>query len=265
MSVTAGFRIWLLSMVLAAFAGPGISRADAGGCPTSGSDIATDRPDVTNSSLVVPAGSLQGESGINLSARRDVQILDGTNSRLRLGVAPCLEVLVDLPSYFAAPRGHAGSGFSNVAPAVKWQISPVPGKVDLSATFGVGLPTGTSAIAGPGAQPYVQFPWSYELTGGWGLSGMVTTFFRPSDPVAKLSQEATFVVERKIGERAALFVEYVGDFPDRGGPSHLINSGGLYRVTPTQQLDFHVGFGLNRNAPDYFFGLGYSFRIDGLF
>jgi hypothetical protein len=265
MSVPAGFWIWLLCGVGAAFAAPSESWADARGCPSSRSEIATDRPDVTNSSLVVPTGSLQSENGVNLSARRDAQMVDGTNSRLRLGVAPCLEVLVDLPSYVAAPRGRGNSGFSNVAPAVKWQISPLPGKVDLSATFGVGLPTGTADIAGPGAQPYVQLPWSLKLNGGWGLSGMVTTFFRPSDPAARLTQEATFVVERQIGERAALFVEYVGDFPSRGGASHLINSGGAYRLTPTQQVDFHVGFGLNRNAPDYFFGLGYSFRIDGLF
>jgi hypothetical protein len=265
MSVSAGFRIWLLSVVLAALGCPGVSSAEAGGCPKSGTEIETDRPDVTNSSLVVPTGSLQGENGVNLSARRGAQTLDGTNSRLRLGVAPCLEILVDLPTYFVALRGRPDSGFSNVAPAVKWQISPLPGKFDLSATFGVGLPTGTAAIAGPGTQPYLQFPWSYEFTRAWGLSGMLTTFLRPSDPAARLTQEATFVVERKIGERAALFVEYVGDFPDRGGASHLFNSGGLYRVTPTQQIDFHVGFGLNRNAPDYFFGLGYSFRIDGLF
>ena len=264
MSVSAGFRIWLLSVVLAALGCPGVSAAEAGGCPKSGSEIETDRPDVTNSSLVVPTGSLQSENGVNLSARGASQTLDGTNSRLRLGVAPCLEVLVDLPNYFAAPRGQAGSGFSNVAPAVKWQISPLPGKVDLSATFGLGLPTGTAAMTGTGAQPYLQFPWSYELTRDWGLSGMVTTFLRPSDPASKLTEEATFVVEHKFGERAALFVEYVGDFPDRGGPSHLINSGALYRVTPRQQLDFHVGFGLNHNAPDYFFGFGYSFQIDGL-
>ena len=41
----------------------------AGECPTSASEIATDRPDVTNSSLVVPVGSLQGENGINTTRR----------------------------------------------------------------------------------------------------------------------------------------------------------------------------------------------------
>ena len=33
---------------------------------------------------------------------------------------------------------------------------------------------------------------------------------------------------------------------------------------PTQQIDFHVGIGLNENAPVYIFGIGYSFRLDGL-
>ena len=75
--------------------------ARAESCPTPADEIATDRPDVTNSSLVVPVGSFQSENGINLSARDGGRTIDGTNSRLRLGIAPCLEVLVDLPTYFA--------------------------------------------------------------------------------------------------------------------------------------------------------------------
>ena len=41
----------------------GCARADA--CPDANQDIVTDRPSVTNSSVVVPAGSLQMENGIN--------------------------------------------------------------------------------------------------------------------------------------------------------------------------------------------------------
>jgi hypothetical protein len=74
-----------------------------------------------------------------------------------------------------------------------------------------------------------------------------------------------FVVERQVGSRADLFLEYAGYFPHHGISSQLINSGGAYRITPRQQLDFHAGFGINRNAPRYFFGVGYSFRLDGLF
>ncbi len=113
--------------------------AAADNCTQNTSPIATDRPDVTNSSVVVPVGSFQSENGINLSRHDGGEVFDGTNSRLRLGIAPCLEVLVDIPNYTNAFRGLAASGFGDVAPAVKWQISPVPGKVDLSMTIGAAL------------------------------------------------------------------------------------------------------------------------------
>ena len=242
-----------------------VAAAAADTCPQPGSEIVTDRPDVTNSSLVVPKGSFQQENGVNIAGRDGGQVIDGTNTRLRLGVAECLEVLVDVPTYFDALSGQASTGFTNVTPAVKWQISPLPGKIDLSAVFGAGLPTGTKAIAGPGVQPYVQFPWSWELGGGWGLSGMLTNFIVPADPVNKLSTQTTFVIEREIGKQAFLFVEYVGDYHVHGGPSYLFNSGGGYRITNTQQIDFHIGIGLNDNAPSYVFGIGYSFRFDRLF
>jgi hypothetical protein len=80
-----------------------------------------------------------------------------------------------------------------------------------------------------------------------------------------LTTETTLSLEREIGEHADLFVEYVGDYPDRSPSLLMLNSGGAWRFTRTQQLDFHVAFGLSTNAPHYIFGLGYSFRFDGLF
>jgi hypothetical protein len=181
-------------------------------CTQTSAPIETDRPDITNSSVVVPVGSFQSENGINSSRRDGSLIFDGTNSRLRLGIAPCMEVLVDLPTYVTNMRGSGASGFTDAVPAVKWQISPVPGKFDLSVTAGVGLPTGAVAIAGPGVQPYLQFPWSVELGSGWAITGMVTNFFTPADPVNRYTNQSTVVIERQFGERAFLFAEYVGEF-----------------------------------------------------
>jgi hypothetical protein len=65
--------------------------AAADSCPQPGSEIATVRPDTTNSSLVVPQGTFQHENGVNISGRDGGQVFDGTNTRLRLGIAPCLE------------------------------------------------------------------------------------------------------------------------------------------------------------------------------
>jgi hypothetical protein len=244
---------------------PRSQAAEADRCPGADQPIATDRPDTANSSLVVPVGSLQSENGVDVSSQRGERALTGPNSRLRLGVAPCLEVFLDVPSYMAALRGDAPSGFGDVAPGLKWQISPAPGDFDLSATFGMALPTGSQAIAGPGVQPYLQFPWSKKLTEDWSLSGMLTVFDRPADPVGKVTTETSFVIGRDFGESFELFTEYVGDFPDAGPSRQLINSGALWRVSKTQQLDMHVAFGLNGTSPNLIVGVGYSFRLDGLF
>jgi hypothetical protein len=258
--VPCALLVWAFTTITVADA-----RAEGESCPTPKDEIATDRPDVTNSSVVVPFGSFQSENGINAYSRDGGREIDGTNTRWRLGIANCLEVFVDVPTYFANIKAPGSSGWTDVAPAVKWQISPVPGKIDLSVTAGIFLPTGNARIAGSGNQPYLQFPWSWELHDGWGLSGMFTEFFRPAELTTKRVTETTFVIEKKLTERLSLFTEYVGDYPNGAGAIILLNSGGLYHLTPTQQVDFHVAFGLNHNSPSYTLGVGYSFRIDGLF
>jgi hypothetical protein len=60
-------RVKISVLLATASVAPIDARADT--CPTAKDEIATDRPDVTNSSLVVPTGSLQSENGVNFSAR----------------------------------------------------------------------------------------------------------------------------------------------------------------------------------------------------
>ena len=75
------------ALAVIVFIGLGNRAAWADGCPLPTSEIDTDRPDTTNSSEVVPVGSLQVENGVNIADWPDGTRLDGTNSRLRLGVA----------------------------------------------------------------------------------------------------------------------------------------------------------------------------------
>jgi hypothetical protein len=260
---SAGRLVGGLLSALALFV-PATARADAE-CPGKESDIVTDRGDATNSSVVVPAGSLQGEHGAELTALGGARRVAAPTIRLRYGVWSCAEILLDLPSYVLRLRGQASSGFANLAPGVKWQFGPLPGDIDLALIAGVGLPTGAAGVAGRGAQPYLQLPWSLELGRGWGASGMVTTFFFPSESRNKVVTEPTLALEKEIGGTASVFVEYVGDYRPHASPSHLFNTGGAYRFSPTQQIDIHAGFGLNNAAPSFVFGVGYSVRLDALF
>jgi hypothetical protein len=238
-------------LLLASTAGGGLV-ASADDCPTISDEIATDRPDVTNSSLVVPLGSLQAENGVDWAVRHGSNVLDGTNTRLRFGVAHCTEFLVDVPSYFGSLNGSQPSGFSNVVVLLKRQL-PVPLGFDLSATAGLGFPSGSKKISGLGYQPYIQFPWSHSIANGWGVEGMFTVIWFPSDSTRNPTFEPTFAVERDFGPSADLFVEYVGDY-DHQRPTQLLDGGGAWRLTATQQVDFHIGVGLNSSTDDAILG-----------
>jgi hypothetical protein len=232
-------------------------------CPTAADEIATDRPDVTNSSLVVPLGSLQAENGIDSSVRHGSNALDGTNTRLRLGIAHCAEFLIDIPNYLDSFNGSQPSGFSDVVVSFKRQL-PVPFGFEMSATAGLGFPSGSSKISGQGYQPYIQFPWSHKVADGWEVVGMFTLTWFPGEPTQNPTFEPTFSLERAFGSSTDMFMEYVGDY-DHQRPMQVLDTGGSWRFTKTQQLDFHLGFGLNSSSVDHYFSIGYSFRLDGLF
>jgi hypothetical protein len=157
---------------------------------------------------VVPFGSLQAENGVDWLARHESNSLDATNTRLRAGVAHCGEFLIDIPSYSGSLNGSEPSGFSDVVVSFKRQL-PVPFGFNLSATSGLGFPSGSSKISGPGYQPYIQFPWSHEIADGWGVEGMFTVTWYPSDSHRNPTFEPTFSLGKEFGKTAGLFVEYV--------------------------------------------------------
>src|SRR5216684_2404725 len=65
----------------------------------SSQDIVTDRPDITESSIVVPPGTLQGENGVTWTGDHGRRTLDVSESLLRLGVWSRTEVRIELPNY----------------------------------------------------------------------------------------------------------------------------------------------------------------------
>jgi len=260
--VCCGISILTLSF------GTAVLRADE--CPGSASEIVTDRPDITNSSLVVPVGSLQAENGMDWTWWQATNALDATNTRLRLGIAHCIEFLVDVPSYFGSMSSSKPAGFSDTVLSVKRQFQ-APLGFFLSATAGVAMPSGSAQISGRGYQPYLQFPWSHALADGWTLEGMITAVWLPSQPALNWMLEPTLSLERELGPSFDMFMEYVGLY-DRQQPEQLVDGGRAWRFSRTQQLDFHIGVAINRGSTalngrpvDRYFGIGYSLRLDSLF
>lgn len=86
---------------LAASVGVIIGCACAAGDDGGSPPIATDRPSVTDSSVVVPAGSLQFEDGFAYTVSQGQSGWDGSETLLRFGLASKTELRLDVPDYFS--------------------------------------------------------------------------------------------------------------------------------------------------------------------
>ncbi len=188
---------------------------------------------------------------------------DGPETSIRFGVASNTEVRLSAPDYYYdVPMGAgAVSGFGDIALGMKQQLGPTPGGFDLSVILFLSLPTGANALSSHGYDPGVQLPWSRKLSANWTAAGQLAVYWPTEVNARNVTGESTFLLDRQLTEPLDAFVEYAGDFPELGGPRHLLHFGASYKIAPRQQLDIHYGIGLSSAAVDRFIGIGYSFRF----
>lgn len=225
--------------------------------------IVTDRPDVTESSIVVPAASFQLENGITWTDDHGVGAVDAAETLVRYGLSARTELRLVTPNYSANfTQLNAPSGFGDLAIGMKQQIGPLWKTFELSVIAALSLPTGANRISSHGFDPFIKFPWSREFGSGWSIGGMQSLFWNTLNGKRDLVWEPTFMAEKEITEPWSVFVEYAGDFAQIGGSKQMAHFGTAYRITPRQQIDAHFGFGVSPAAPSHFFAVGYSIRID---
>jgi hypothetical protein len=252
------------AVVLVAFSHTAVAQS-APGPPVDGGEIVTDRPDVTEAAVVVPKGSVQIENGFTWSLDHGSNSIDLSESLVRVGIAGRTELRIGLPNYFDKHAGDASSsGFQDLSFGIKQQLGPLPGNIDLAVIVASSFPTGHRGLSSGGVDPFIKLPWSKELPRGWSVGGMQSLFWNTEDRNRNITSETTIYLERQLTKPWDVFVEYAGDYTQRSGSRQLAHFGTAYKITATNQFDFHFGFGLSHATPNHFFAVGYSFRLDGL-
>src|ERR1700691_4244485 len=175
------------------------------------------RPAVTNSSVVVPAGSLQVENGFLETSSQGQNVLDGPESLVRFGVATRTELRFTVPDYFYNLTASGGSGFGDVAIGVKQTLGPTHG-FDISVILFLSFPTGANGVSSGGYDPGLPVPWSRALSTNWTAAGMFSVYWPTQGRTRNVTGESTFLVDRQLTKPWDAFIEYAGDFPENGGP-----------------------------------------------
>ena len=254
---------WLLAaIVLGGVAGRG---QEAPANDPAASPIATDRPSVTDSSVVVPRGSVQFENGFLETGTPSLHTLDGPETLIRAGLLARTELRLYVPNYYynqALGIGEgAPSGFGDLAIGLKQQAGPLPGKFDLSVVAYLSIPTGANAISSHAYDPAVQVPWSRALSSKWTLAGQASWYAPTQNGRRNQTVEPTLLISRQLSKHWSAFAEYAGDFSQHAERRNLAHFGTAVAISRRQQLDFHVGVGEMAGASFHFVGFGYSFQF----
>ncbi len=224
--------------------------------------ITTDRPAITDASTVVRNGVLVFENGFAEAGSHGQQSFDVPETLVRLGLTPRAEFRFGVPDYYQNVNNGTGfgSGWGDLSLGIKQQLVAGAAGFDASLIVSLSFPTGANAVSSHGYDPQFLMPWSHSISKNWTAEGMFSLLWPTQGKTRNLTGQASFLVDRQIIGRWDAFIEYGGEFPERGGPQHLLHLGTAFKITPNQQLDFHIGFGLSSAAVDHFVGFGYSFQ-----
>jgi hypothetical protein len=229
--------------------------------------ISTDRPSITDSSLVVPSGDLLFENGFTETAAQGERAFDFPEMLIRFGLTSHTELRITPPEYFqnfSTVSGFA-SGFGDFSFGIKQQLLATSQSFTAALILSLSIPTGAKALSSHGYDPSILLPWSHPIARNWVAAGMFSLLFPTEGGSHNMTGQASFLIDRQLTPKWDAFLEYGGEFPSLGTPQHTFHSGTSYKITANQQLDVHFGVGFSGATPDHFIGFGYSFQFPSAF
>lgn len=231
--------------------------------------LVTDRPDFTESTETVSPGRLQLEAGYTFTRNEDDREHALGELLLRVGLWQQVELRLAGNSFVwvDSPEGDA-HGFEDTSLGVKVKLVDGSERFELirpSVAFilATTLPTGDDDFGEDTLQPEVKLALAWDHSERLSL-GSNLNYAYPSESEDHFHQfSGSLALGYALIERWGSYIEYFGFVPEsEDGPKASFFNGGItYLINDDLQLDARAGVGVfNGDSPDYFTGLGVSWR-----
>jgi hypothetical protein len=235
-------------------------------------DINPDRPDLTTSAEVVPAGALQIETGLEYARERvggaatERQL--SVQGVLRLGLTPALEISIEGEPFLWLRAAADDHGSGDYTLALKYRfLAPAPdgGGPALALKPFVKLPTAREPLGserpdfGALLLMSVALPWSLSLDANAGVAAIGQRRPEGFIPQGIASASLSWAVTERLSSITELFL---ATKEERGGRDSLLATVALmYRVTPRLALDAGMRTTITGQGPDWSAFIGLSVRL----
>lgn len=222
-------------------------------------DLVTDRPDFTESAVVVPLGHIQVESGLTWKNGDDgTDVISGPEILVRWTVVRRFELRFGLPDFVDVADSGGPSGFGDGSVGAKVQFGPAASGWDLAAIATLSLPTGEDELTSDAVDPEFILVASRDLNKSLSVGVQFTAAGPTNNDDRDFEWGGTLVFGKSINQRWGGFAELAAIVPESGTAPILAHHGYTYQPRSNLQIDVHGGIGLSSSAPDFFVGGGFS-------
>lgn len=238
-------------------------------------EMATDRPDFTESAVVVPLRALQVETGLSWErALGDLSTFTAPEALVRYSPAPRTELRFEVPNYARAevpddrawdPAGGSRdpltkSGFGDPAFGAKLQMGPI-GAVDAAVIVMASVPWAETEFTTDGLNPEVALTASRGIGARFSLGAQGTAAWVGEASERERVLGGTVVAGAALTPAWGAFLEIAVESEENAEAATLLHHGYTRALGDNLQLDLHGGIGLSDRAPDHFVGAGFSARL----
>lgn len=229
-------------------------------------ELVTDRPDFTESSLVVGKGIWQLETGAIYGGEGTARAFAAPQALLRVGVSRTFELRFGTAGVVAE---REGAGFENTVGGADFELGAKLTLLDeekhgiaMSVIPIVSFPTGSAAFSSGGVDPTVKLTWARDLPSGFGLSGNFNVMSQTEDDVRVNRGAWSLSLGHDLAFGWGGYAEVFGfsSLEKGGGQAVTFNGGITHGIGPDRQIDFTVGKGVSDAADDWFVSAGFSLR-----
>jgi hypothetical protein len=232
-------------------------------------DLITDRPDKTESALVVPKGALQIESGVEYFNDRSIEhselsLLSLAATLFRYGLLDKLELR--LGGAYLSQEMKSGNissdvnGLSDFMIGAKYEFirdhHTIP---DIGLMLHFFLPVGAEAFKPDKTEPQAILSVSKSLSEYLDVGTNLGVHYNSSEEEAFYFY--TIAAGIGITEKFGSFVELYSELPPNSSPQFMAGAGFTYLLQHNLQFDIYGGNGLFNNSKVWYFGAGISIRI----
>lgn len=260
-----GFRLLITLIIIVLFSYRIKAQSDV-------HELVTDRPDLTDSPIVLPVDFFQIESGVVYERQRfndgssniEIENLTLGSTLFRYGISNNFEFrfggeyLIGKTAINGVPKNI--QGLQNIFMGAKLQLRR---NQDILSYAGLiiklGLPFGNESLRHDRIEPGVVIALEQDFTDQLSLG--INIGASNDSNLGKNVYGFSASLNYEITHELSTFTEYFSNLVNDSSPQHNLDIGLIYLFKKNLQVDFSVGTIFFNNDSDWFGGFGISIRL----